>query len=67
MLTTTQAARRLGLSRATFYNRLKQHPDIKPVNHNPNLLRQMNPEWRVEDIDKIGNPVHPEEVGRVLN
>lgn len=66
VLTTEQAARRLGLSRATFYLRLKQHPDIKPINYNPNLTRQPNPEWDIRDIDKIGVPIHPEETGRVI-
>lgn len=66
VLTTEQAARRLGLSRATFYTRLKQFPDIKPINYNPNLSRQTNPEWRLEDLAKIGVAIHPEEIGRVI-
>ena len=67
MLTTEQAARRLGMSRATFYNRLKRFPDIRPINYNPNLTRQSNAEWDIRDVDKIGVAVHPEEIGRLLS
>lgn len=67
VLTTEQAAYRLGMSRATFYSRLKQFPDIKPINYNPNLSRQPNPEWRLEDLEKIGKPIHPEVIGRIVS
>lgn len=61
VLTTEQAMRRLGMSRGTFFSRLKEHPEIKPVNYNPNLKRRHNPLWRREDIDTLGTPVNPDD------
>lgn len=65
ILTTQEACERLGMSRSTFFLRLKQFPDIKPINYNPNLARQRNAEWKLTDIDKVGVPVRPEITGRV--
>ncbi len=67
MLTTEEACRRLGMSRATFYNRLKDRTDIKPINYNPNLRRQPDPKWRLEDVDQLGDPMHPEINGEPIS
>jgi hypothetical protein len=58
LLTTGQAMRRLNMSRGTFFSRLKEHPEIKPANYNPNLRKQHNPVWRQEDVDKLGTPIN---------
>lgn len=59
-LTTEQAMKRLGISRGTFFSRVKEH-EIKPANHNPNLKKQHNPVWRQEDIDKMGVVLNPDD------
>lgn len=66
VLTTEQAAKRLRVSRATFFMRLKNFPNIKPVNYNPNLMRQHNPMWYVEDVDKLGTPMDTSITGQSL-
>ena len=57
-LTTEQAMRRLNISRGTFFARLRERKDIKPVNYNPNLKKQHNPMWRQEDVDQLGTPIN---------
>ena len=66
VLTTEEACKRLGMSRATFYARVKEH-SIKPANYNPNLKRQADPRWRLDDVDKVGIPQHPEVIGEPLD
>jgi hypothetical protein len=61
LLTTEQAMRRLNFSRGTFFSRLRDHKDIKPANYNPNLKKQHNPVWRVEDVDQLGTPINIDE------
>lgn len=56
LLTTAQAMKRLNFSRGTFFSRLKEHPEIKPANYNPNLRKQHNPVWRVKDVDALVTP-----------
>jgi hypothetical protein len=63
LLTTTQAMKRLNISRGTFFSRLKEY-GIKPANYNPNLKKQHNPVWRQEDVDRLGTPVE-EDTGSV--
>ena len=46
------------MSRGTFFSRLREHPEVKPVNYNPNLKKQHNPVWRREDVDKLGIPIN---------
>jgi hypothetical protein len=58
VLTTDQAMHRLGISRGTFFARLREKPEIKPANYNPNLKKQHNPVWRIEDVDKLGIPIN---------
>jgi hypothetical protein len=58
VLTTDQAMKRLNVSRGTFFARLREHKDIKPVNYNPNLKKQHNPVWRQEDVDQLGTPIN---------
>jgi len=58
VLTTEQAMHRLNVSRGTFFSRLRDHRDIKPVNYNPNLKKQHNPVWRIEDVDQLGEPIN---------
>lgn len=59
LLTTDEAMYRLKMSRGTFFARLKEHPDIRPANYNPNLKKQHNPVWRQSDVDKLGIPLNP--------
>jgi hypothetical protein len=61
LLTTEQAMRRLSISRGTFFSRLKEHPEIKPANYNPNLRKQHNPVWRQDDVDQLGTPINTDE------
>jgi hypothetical protein len=61
LLTTDQALKRLGFSRGTFFSRLKEHPEVKPANYNPNLKKQHNPVWKREDVDKLGTPINLDE------
>jgi hypothetical protein len=56
LLTTPEAMKRLNISRGTFFSRVRDL-GIKPANFNPNLRKQHNPVWRVEDLDQIGAPV----------
>jgi hypothetical protein len=58
LFTTDQAMHRLNVSRGTFFARLRDHKDIKPVNYNPNLKKQHNPVWRREDVDRLGIPIN---------
>jgi hypothetical protein len=58
LLTTDQAIHRLGISRGTFFARLREKPDMRPANYNPNLKKQHNPVWRIEDVDKLGVPIN---------
>jgi hypothetical protein len=58
VLTTDKAMKRLNISRGTFFARLREHKDIKPVNYNPNLKKQHNPVWRQEDVDRLGTPIN---------
>ena len=59
LLTTEEAMYRLGISRGTFFSRLREHSDIKPANFNPNLKKQHNPVWRQSDVDTLGIPINP--------
>lgn len=61
LLTTGQAMRRLNISRGTFFSRLKEHPEIKPANYNPNLRKQHNPVWRQDDVDQLGTPINTDD------
>jgi len=67
VFTTEQAMHRLGMSRGTFFSRLKEHPEIQPTNYNPNLKRRHNPTWRQEDVDKLGEPINIDEDEDIKN
>lgn len=54
-LTTEEALKYLGMSRGTFFSRLKER-GIKPSNHNPALKKQHRPEYSIEDLDTIKVP-----------
>ena len=60
LLTTPEAMKRLNISRGTFFHRVRDL-GIKPANFNPNLRKQHNPVWKVEDLNKIGEPIDDDE------
>ncbi len=51
-LTTNEALKYLGMSRGTFFARIKEN-GFKPVNYNPALKVQHRPLWSMEDLNRL--------------
>lgn len=51
-MTTNQALKYLGISRGTFFRRIRDN-ELKPVNFNAALKVQHRPLWNIEDLNRL--------------